>query len=234
MRIIQVEGHSLIKFQTKERIEQIQRGHLYLKSCKWYRDYELQNGDCVIGDAFEAMLHAHEAELIITDTDQRFVIKDGLINTACSNGYTFCMFSIDSKRLDSFQFSPEQKQEFKNFGDTALLILNSNEFLHRVNKAIIEHGFLMNCGFISYFDESIDTVEYIINVSTNLRNIAFWKRKKYSYQQEFRILIYSDTMLTEDHIEIDIGDISDISVILDTDSVLKSRVEKGGQPEAAK
>ena len=51
------------------------------------------------------------------------------------------------------------------------------------------------------------------------------KRKAYSNQQEFRIVIPVEDY-TEDHIELDIGDISDISKTFTTEQVLTMQVKK--------
>ena len=61
-------------------------------------------------------------------------------------------------------------------------------------------------GNVRYFDGN--DLEYFQDVKGEPVHTAFWKRKKYSYQQEFRILIDKSI---EDHYILNIGDISDIS-----------------------
>ena len=56
-------------------------------------------------------------------------------------------------------------------------------------------------------------------------NIAFWKRESYKEQQEFRIVIPKENC-AKDHIELDIGDISDISKMFSTEQVLSSKIHK--------
>ena len=55
-----VKGTPLIKFQSAERINSLQRGHLYAKTLKYYRELEKETGDDEIGDEFEAMLHINK------------------------------------------------------------------------------------------------------------------------------------------------------------------------------
>ena len=52
-------------------------------------------------------------------------------------------------------------------------------------------------------------------------NIAFWKRDRYLYQQEVRFVFVSDNK-NLDHIELNIGDISDISVTMSANQILNS------------
>ena len=76
---------------------------------------------------------------------------------------------------------------------------------------------------------NVDDISYELTSKDNLiqgtHNIAFWKRKAYSNQQEFRIVIPVEDY-TEDHIELDIGDISDISKTFTTEQVLTMQVKK--------
>ena len=64
----------------------------------------------------------------------------------------------------------------------------------------------------------------IISLLKGMWNIAFWKRKSYSYQQEGRFVFTPGN--GEDHIDLDIGDISDISTILPASEILSALVEK--------
>lgn len=78
---------------------------------------------------------------------------------------------------------------------------------------------------VHYYDEKVDWADIFISLIQGTHNIAFWKRKAYSNQQEFRIVIPVEDY-TEDHIELDIGDISDISKTFTTEQVLTMQVKK--------
>jgi len=58
-----------------------------------------------------------------------------------------------------------------------------------------------------------------------MHNIAFWKRKKYCYQQEFRFLVHTQNC-EKDHLELNIGDIRDISKVFKTSKILNAEVVK--------
>ena len=126
---------------------------------------------------------------------------------------------------DKFEFTDEQKEVLVQFGDTALLILDSDAFISKIKKAAEEKGYKIYFNNVHYYDETIDWADIFISLIPGTHNIAFWKRKTYSNQQEFRMVIPVEEY-TEDHIELDIGDISDISEIFTTEQVLTMQVKK--------
>ena len=111
-----------------------------------------------------------------------------------------------------------------SFGDTALVVLDSNEFIKRVKAAAKARGYEAHFGTVQYYDPETDSVNMMISLLQGMWNIAFWKRDKYTYQQEGRFVFTHGN--GEDHIELDIGDISDISTVLPSEKVLSAMVEK--------
>ena len=214
----QITGIPLIKFQSAERIQQLREGHLYAKTLGYYRKLEESTGDKEIGDGFEAMIHVNEAIIKFPDTGEEIVLNDELIRTSHSDDYVFCMFGI-YPQLDSFTFTEQQKEKMLSFGDTALIILDSNAFIERVIKAAEKAGFTAYFSGVKYYDETVDNASMIIDMLKGMHNIAFWKRESYRYQQEGRFVFVSE-QCHDDHITLDIGDISDISVALPSKQVL--------------
>ena len=80
-------------------------------------------------------------------------------------------------------------------------------------------------GFVRYYDETTDSGDMIISLLSGMQNVAYWKRKMYDYQQEYRFFAYSET-IKKDHLELKIGDISDISLMMKTSSMLKAKIVK--------
>lgn len=218
-----VKGTPLIKFQSAERINSLQRGHLYAKTLKYYRELEKETGDDEIGDEFEAMLHINKGHFRILDTGEEIPLNDTLMQTDNSDDFVFCMFGIYPSS-QSFSFSDEQKEKMLSFGDTALVILDSEEFIKRVTTAAEAKGYKAHFGAVKYFDPTVDNANILISLLNGMWNIAFWKREKYIYQQEGRF-VFTDGN-GEDHIDLDIGDISDISIILPSKAILSAMVQK--------
>ena len=106
-----------------------------------------------------------------------------------------------------------------SFGDTALVILDSKAFIDRVISAAEKAGYVAYFNGVKYYNETIDNGNLIIDLLKGMHNVAFWKRDCYAYQQEARFVFVSDKN-HDDHIELDIGDISDISLVFPTKQVL--------------
>ena len=68
-------------------------------------------------------------------------------------------------------------------------------------------------------------MDLICSLYRGMQNIAFWKRKDYSYQNEIRMIIPKFNSKL-DHIEINIGDISGISRVYDTESLLQAKIRQ--------
>lgn len=225
---VTVKGTPLIKFQSADRIEALQKGHLYAKTLGYYRELEQETGDSDIGDEFEAMLHVNEGLIHFPDNNETIELSDVLIATGNSNDYVFCMFGIYPS-LKSFAFTDEQKERMLSFGDTALVIQDSDEFIKRVKQAAQKRGYEAHFGAVQYFDPSEDSANLILSLLKGMWNIAFWKRKRYAFQQEGRFVFTPGD--EQDHIELEIGDISDISTIVPAEIVLSAVVEKEQRAE---
>ena len=218
-QIINVKGAPLIKFQDKEKIEFFRKGNIYFKSLEYYRNKEKEEGDDVVGDMYEAMANVTDGYILIPEKGV-FCLSKELLETKFSNHYAFCMFKMDNAN-ERFTFSNEQKDKISTFGDYALLITDYKEFLMRVLKTLVKENIEGYIDNIIYYDESIDSIDYWLPIIQHgLEKIAFSKRKKYSYQQEFRLLI-KPPVTKEDYFVLDIGSIEDISVILTVKQVME-------------
>ena len=140
----------------------------------------------------------------------------------------FCVYQSQTK----FTFSNEQKRKLLSFGDTALIILDNREFIERVRKAAEKSGFELHQEEVNYYNNlknDFNDLYYRLKaLEEGIWKIAFWKREKYSYQQEMRFLFIDKESKEKqyDHIELDIGDISDITKVIPTQYLLNGRFEK--------
>lgn len=130
-----IKRFSLAKFQNAARIGSLQNGLIYMNSLERFRKHESENGDVVIGYLFEAMFHVNEGKFILPDTGEKIEIKDELIGTSASNDYAYCMFGVNPYN-NNFSFTDKQKDNIKKFDDTALLILDKDEFFNRIRKVM--------------------------------------------------------------------------------------------------
>lgn len=218
---IVIRGTPLLKFQSKDRIECFRKGTVYMKSLEYYRKREAETGDDTVGDLFEGMVHVNDGYIYIPELNVREKLSDALIRTNFSNCFVFCMLGL-SPNITTFRYSEEQKKKIANFGDTALLITDQKEFLRRVTIAVLRDGLTGSHGFVTYGDEKTDSAAYWCSLLKNGMNYSgFWKRKKYAYQQEYRLLI-QPPVVESDFYELNIGSIEDISELLTTEQALNS------------
>lgn len=205
----QIKGIPLIKLQSCEIIEKIQAGSLRLNSLKFYREFYNKTLDKVIGDSNEGKFIIHEATIKIPDKGINESIKDTAFPTANENDFVFCSFGIGSY-TNAFTFNEEQKQKLSISYDSALLITDFSEFKKRIQEAARSRGIEIKDGFVKYYDQSIDDVFRLLSLLQNgMQNIVFHKTNDYRYQQEYRFT--SQNVTGEDFLDLDIGDISEIS-----------------------
>ena len=220
----QVEGVPLIKFQDAEKIKKLQSGKIYAKTLGYYRKREEETGDCEVGDKYEGMMNLNNAFIYSPDENKIVSANDKLFKTSESDDFVFCMFGIDPN-LEKFKFTDKQKEKMLSFGDTALIVLDPDKFIRRVKAAAEKAGYKVYFKPVQYYDPTIDNGNMLISLSYGMRDIAFWKRDSYTYQQEVRF-VFTPGDDNIDHIELDIGDISDITAIISAKSALSAIVER--------
>ena len=213
----------LIKFKNTDIIDSLQSGCIYMNSIKKFREIE-NDGDDKVGDSIDGLLHIHNGYLIIEEDELKVhKLNDTGLQTRYSNDYCYCFFGMDNTNFRE-QFSEEQKQKLSEMGDTALIILNYSELMNRIKKVTDEKGYEVYAGFVKYYNPEIDSFS-INNLmqKDGLKMFSMYKRDKYKYQQEFRIVVHAPNE-TADHIELNIGDISDISKKMSANTVLASQI----------
>lgn len=220
-----INGFPLIRIQSKEIIAKTQKGSFYMSSLKKYREMYEQSGDDTIGDPNEGKLLLHKAFLTIPETGDSFLVMDQALSTVNENDFVFCMFGINPDLHNKFLFTDEQKQKLIGFNDTAMIVTDVYEFCKRIVHAANLKGLTVKSGFVKYYDEHINNGNICIDLIINgTENIVFYKTKKYEYQQEFRFTIRNTT--GEDHLCLDIGNISDITKTLPTEQLFSSTMKK--------
>lgn len=73
------------------------------------------------------------------------------------------MFSCASKN-DIFKFNDIPREKIADFGDIASIITNRNEFINRFCNAMVNNGFKANHGYVNYYDETSNSVDYWISL----------------------------------------------------------------------
>ncbi len=222
----------LMKFGSAENLKKLQSGQLYMKNLKYYVDLETKTTNNYIGDKYDGHFVIQNADISLYTIDtHELIAKFNNAKFSMEFGFleypVFCMFKLDHRNYVSeyfngynftvtSKFTEEQISKMANFGDSVLIIKDSGEFIKRINNGLTDAGYKFVSDDVQYY--GLNNSEYFEQVKNNDLTTAFWKNEKYSYQQEYRLLVLN---CVDDYLSIDIGDISDITVLLETEKLLK-------------
>lgn len=226
----------LMKFGAEENLKKLRAGQLYMKNLKYYVDLEKTTDDKDVGDKYDGQMVLQDVKISMYTVDtHEFIAQLDTPSASMNLGYlkcpVFCMFMFDYRNhVDEhlngdnltikYQFTKEQLEKMPNFGDSVLIIKNGNEFVRRVKEGLLKAGYGFTRDFVQYY--GFNNIEHLKQVQKNNSRIAFWKRDKYSYQQEYRFLIHD---FVDDYLSVEIGDISDISALLKTKELLNTYIK---------
>lgn len=226
----------LMKFGSEENLQKLQAGQLYMKNLKYYVDLEKETEDEDVGDMYDGQMLLQDVKISMFTVDtNEFIAQFDAPAASMNLGYlecpVFCMFMFDyrnhvEERLDGdnltvrYQFTEEQLAKMPTFGDSVLIIKNGNEFINRVKKGLLDAGYGFTRDHVQYY--GFNNIEHLKQVQKDNSRIAFWKRDKYSCQQEYRLLVHD---FVDDFLSVDIGDISDITDLLKVEEILNTYVE---------
>lgn len=226
----------LLKFGTEENLKKLQSGQLYMKNLQYYVNLEKSTQDEDVGDKYDGQMMFNDVKISMFSYDTHEFIRQFHAPVASLDlGYlkcpVFCMFMIDyrnhiSESLDNktlkvrYEFTEEQVKKLPNFGESVLLIKNGNEFVKRVKQGLLAENIGFTRDIVQYYGSN--NLENIKQVTSNNSRIAFWKREKYAYQQEYRFIAHTEV---DDYLIVNIGDISDISNIVNTRDMLGTYLE---------
>jgi hypothetical protein len=221
----QIKGDALlIKFKNGDIIDSLQSGCIYMNSLSIFRQIEKDSDDDKVGDLIDGLMHINDGYLIVEEPELQVQKLDDVgLQTRYSNDFCYCFWGMNNSNYRE-HFTDEQKEKLSEMGDWALVILNYNEFMRRVVEAVNKAGYEIYGGFVDYYNPKIDSFNVKKLLSKDgLKYIPLLKRNKYEYQQEFRLVVHAPDVHDE-HIEIKIGDISDITKKIKANSILNATI----------
>lgn len=198
---------TLIKFGKVEHLKQLRDdGILYLNNLPYFWDIEDEE---LRGDPFDCSVQ------VIRGPKVTIMMPDGKEATVCTN-YTariqpseperiniFCMYALRAHIKSAFPIDDKNMR----FGDHALILMNPNEFMKRLQSNLKSQKIVGNGNLVDYVDD-----QYVGKLG------PFKKFKRFSYQHEWRLVCYDGPGCPR---TIRIGSISDIAVIFPATEVNK-------------
>ena len=206
-----------IRISEEKYIDALQRnGHIYCNTIQYFRTIEDNNhkGDKNEGKAFLKQIKNFEI-LLEGKTIGKGVNAQLYYEHPDDKGNIYCMYGVESTPID---LSKKGKQKIniedssKELGKYALLILDIEEFLKRIDQSLNKISKDYHWSPVHYFDSS----SYEGELS------PFYKSQIYQYQNEVRIWIPNKE---EKPFEFYIGDISDISYKVKVENLNNIEVE---------
>ena len=137
---------------------------------------------------------------------------------ACHTG-NFDEHNLDDSNIDDFRRQigfPSQRMRNK-FGEYTVIIHNIDALIGRIEQACIREGYGFLGDLVEYYNEDRDSVGIDRRDSMRGLDVAFYKRAHYSYQQEYRVALSGAD--GGGHVNLEIGDIRDIVVLMETKNV---------------
>lgn len=216
------EPGTLIKFGKPEHLLQIQNeGLLYLNHLPYF--WKVEDEDR--GDPFDCIAEvARGPKIGFTLPDNKEVFMEGewtlrMPPPQPEKINIFCMYALRPFIEGSF---PVDEKNFR-FGEHALILINRDEFMHRIESILKSQRIIAKAALVEYVDDK----------HTGKLG-PFRKLKKFAYQYEWRLVCYDGPGKPR---EVRIGSIRDISVIIRSGEVNKEiRVEfedfeQGAEPD---
>lgn len=191
----------------------LKNGELYLNTTTFFSECEEANG---IGDKYEGVCAVDNApycdiELKFNSPEIEDVkfekVKDVHIRIKKNHpqGNIYCLNMANGIREDGQKKGKIELSELlMDLGsdyDTAVVILDYRKFLNRVEIELDKLPYFYKYSPVEYYDEKMCQGEELT---------FFHKRKKYSYQNEFRIYVESDS---DSPLRINIGNMEDIAFL---------------------
>ncbi len=160
----------LVKFIDKKWADKLINGEVFMRAIACFGDISRRSLDSqneFRGDVLEGINYSFGNQL-------------GLIDMLTYREKIYCLYALEFDEETGGLVKPDNR--IFEFGDTAVIIHNTGEFLHRICYAMLDR-------FRNDFWTSFQRVEYDVNFSVEQPYDEFCKASSYSYQNEFRIVL---------------------------------------------
>ena len=207
----------LYKIINNKYLSDFIKGRIYMKNLLYYTKME----ENAIGDKHEGLAFFGNEGKILYKNEVIALCKDVNIYANlekpvfCTSIPNFNKVGNEYKyTINKFAIDEMTQKKYNNF---SLVFIKKEEFVSRIEKSLIKCGYSATCGKVIYTNSGYKLDEIDVG-----KNAGFVKRKKYEYQNEYRIMI---NKIVKDYFILDIGNINDIIKVFKLDG--KQEVEMG-------
>lgn len=218
---------ALMRFMDRRWTGDFQAGRIRMGTVEKYRkEYEDQEGGR--NDPDEHVQALYQPEQVVISVGGRMIggvegpVRVRRVFDECS--YLLCMTAITNRDLNAALGDFRFDRRLRGLGDAAVLVTDAREFTRRLKAGIDQVPWLRSHpesgGIASGLVEYVDFSTYHGEVGPFRKSLAF------RYQHEWRLaLIDSTEGRREDHLTLQIGDISDITRVIETDKLLELGIQ---------
>ncbi|MGN1158250.1 MAG: hypothetical protein ACI4TK_18925 [Agathobacter sp.] len=207
-----VRSNLLLKIQKITHLKQLQQGKLYMKRLDFHRKNEREGA----GDADEGLVAYYPTATLTIDGVEIADAKDVRLH-AFGDHPVFCCFSVELEKQNEHEhLCCVNKKLLSEFADSSgeygMMLIQRTAFRQRISDTLEKQNMM------GWFDDVTYTDDMERYSKEDLYKVAFRKKTKFNHQHECRLLVNASV---DDYYILDIGDLSDISMILPITNVEK-------------
>jgi hypothetical protein len=210
-------------FDEKKYAMDFIKGKLFSNRLSYFRNLEESQG-ANRGDKNEGVVSLFQPDKVNIVINDR-VISDlsGPISIKMNwhdNLNVFCIYaahsgsfdSLTEKNFNAFKKQLEIPEDCLNLGKYAVVVTSVSQFIERVQSAVEKYDYGLHGDLVEYYDPNS------FNGTFDQNEAIFKKRNEYKHQKEYRFA-FDRGVVGEDPLTLDIGDISDITMLCDVTDV---------------
>ena len=210
-------------FDDKKYATDFIKGNLFSNRLSFFRNLE-ESQDANRGDKNEGVVGLFQPEQVNLEINGR-ILNDlaGPISIKMNwhdNLNIFCIYaahsgnfqSLSTENFDEFKKQLEIPEECLNLGKYAVVVTNVSQFIERVQLAVEKNNYGLRADLVEYYNPET------FNGSFNEHEAIFKKRDEYKHQKEYRFA-FDSGVTGNDSLVVEIGDISDITMLCDVSEV---------------
>lgn len=210
-------------FDDKNYALDFMNGKMFSNRLSYFRNLE-ESQSANRGDKNEGLVSLFQPEQVNVEINGRLLTDlAGPISIKMNwhdNLNVFCIYaahsgdfeSLNTENFNEFKKQLEIPEECLKLGKYAVIITSVSKFIERVQLATDKYDFGLQADLVEYYDP------VTFHGSFNENEAVFKKRDEYSHQKEYRFA-FDCGVTGEDPLVVEIGDISDITMLCDASDV---------------